>query len=123
MKLKFLFTIIALVFASSFASYASFPVERVSSTNVTTQLNVVEKNKEELISPVAAAGEKSQIVAALLCWIVGTFGIHRFYLGYTWQGIVQILTFGGLGIWTLIDLVRILMGTLKPKDGEYDKTF
>lgn len=65
---------------------------------------------------------KSQIVAALLCFFLGGIGIHRFYLGYTWQGIVQILTLGGFGIWALIDLVRILIGTLKPKDGEYEKT-
>ncbi|HRN92815.1 MAG TPA: TM2 domain-containing protein [Ferruginibacter sp.] len=69
-----------------------------------------------------SAGGKNQIVAALLCFFLGGLGIHRFYLGYTWQGIVQLLTLGGLGIWALIDLVRILMGTLKPKNGEYEKT-
>lgn len=68
-------------------------------------------------------GEKSQIIAAVLCFCLGGIGIHRFYLGYTWQGIVQILTLGGCGIWSLIDFIRILMGTLKPKDGEYDVTF
>jgi len=68
-------------------------------------------------------GEKSQIVAALLCFFLGGIGIHRFYLGYTWQGIVQILTLGGCGIWSLIDFIRILLGTLKPKDGEYETTF
>lgn len=65
---------------------------------------------------------KSQLVALLLCLFVGGIGIHRFYLGYTWQGIVQILTLGGLGIWTLIDLIRIITGSLQPKDGEYGKT-
>jgi TM2 domain-containing membrane protein YozV len=72
-----------------------------------------------------AGGEgngKSQIVALLLCLIVGGIGIHRFYLGYTWQGVVQILTLGGLGIWTLIDLIRIITGDLTPKNGDYDKT-
>ena len=68
------------------------------------------------------SGGKSQIVALLLCLIVGGIGIHRFYLGYTWQGVVQILTLGGLGIWTLIDLIRIITGDLKPKNGDYDKT-
>lgn len=73
-------------------------------------------------SKAGGSGGKSQIVALLLCIFVGGIGIHRFYLGYTWQGIVQILTLGGLGIWTLIDLVRIIMGSLKPKGGEYEKT-
>lgn len=68
----------------------------------------------------AKAGDKSQIVALLLVIFVGALGIHRFYLGYTWQGIVQLLTLGGLGIWTLIDLIRIITGSLKPKNGEYN---
>lgn len=67
-------------------------------------------------------GEKSQVIALILVLVVGGLGIHRFYLGYTWQGIVQLLTLGGCGIWALIDLIRIITGDLKPKDGEYDKT-
>lgn len=65
---------------------------------------------------------KSQLVAVLLAFFLGGLGIHRFYLGYTWQGVVQLLTLGGLGIWALIDFIRILIGDLKPKDGEYAKT-
>lgn len=68
------------------------------------------------------AGGKSQLTAVLLCFFLGGLGIHRFYLGYTWQGIVQLLTLGGLGIWALIDFIRILTGDLQPKDGEYEKT-
>ena len=70
-----------------------------------------------------AEGEgKSQVIALILVALLGGLGIHRFYLGYTWQGVVQLLTLGGCGVWALIDLVRIIMGTLKPKDGEYGKT-
>ena len=65
---------------------------------------------------------KSQVIALILCIVVGGLGIHRFYLGYTWQGIVQLLTAGACGIWTLIDLIRIITGDLKPKNGEYGKT-
>ena len=67
-------------------------------------------------------GGKSQLIALLLCGFIGSLGIHRFYLGYTWQGIVQLLTLGGCGIWALIDFIRIITGDLKPKDGEYEKT-
>jgi len=55
------------------------------------------------------------IVALLLCLFFGGLGIHRFYLGYTWQGIVQLLTAGGCGIWALIDFIRILTGDLQKK--------
>jgi len=65
------------------------------------------------------AGGKKWLTAVLLCFFLGGLGIHRFYLGYTWQGIVQLLTLGGLGIWVLIDFIRILTRNLKPKDGEY----
>lgn len=68
-------------------------------------------------------GGKSQILALILCIFVGGLGIHRFYLGYTWQGVVQLLTGGGCGIWTLIDLIRICTGDLQPKGGKYAKTF
>jgi TM2 domain-containing membrane protein YozV len=76
--------------------------------------------QKKMAKSAAKAGDKSQLIALLLCAFVGGIGIHRFYLGYTWQGIVQLLTLGGLGIWTLIDFVRIIMGTLKPKNGEYN---
>lgn len=122
MKLKFLFSLIAILFVSTFATYASFPVENAK-TNTTTQTTVVQNpNSSELTSPAAAGNGKSQLTAALICFFIGGIGIHRFYLGYTWQGIVQVLTLGGCGIWALIDFVRILTGDLQPKDGSYDKT-
>ncbi len=69
-----------------------------------------------------AAGGKSQVVALILVILVGGLGIHRFYLGYTWQGVVQLLTAGGCGIWWLIDLIRIITGDLTPKNGSYAST-
>lgn len=70
----------------------------------------------------AAGGGKSQLVALLLAIFVGVLGIHRFYLGHTGIGIIQLLTFGGFGIWALIDLILIISGDLKPKNGDYEKT-
>ena len=65
----------------------------------------------------------NQLIALVLCFFVGVIGIHRFYLGYYGAGIIQLLTLGACGIWTLIDFIRIITGDLKPKDGEYRKTF
>jgi TM2 domain-containing membrane protein YozV len=121
MKTQTLLVFLIAFFSFTFCAQASFPVKRATTNNLTIEQSVEEEKTP--ISPAAAASGKSQIVALLLCWVLGIIGIHRFYLGYTWQGIVQILTLGGLGIWTLIDLIRIILGNLGPKNGSYSKTF
>ncbi len=76
-------------------------------------------NKMAADASVPEGGDKNQTVAWLLALFLGGLGIHRFYLGYTWQGVVQLLTAGGCGIWALIDFIRILTGSLQPKNGSY----
>lgn len=61
---------------------------------------------------------KSKVTAALLCWFLGFLGIHRFYLGHTTIGIIQIITCGGLGIWAIVDFIMILTGNLKDSNGQ-----
>ena len=56
---------------------------------------------------------KSKLTAILLCFFLGSLGIHRFYLGYTLIGVIQLLTFGGLLIWVIVDLIRLTIGSLK----------
>lgn len=65
----------------------------------------------------APVSEKGFVPAALLCFFFGSFGIHRFYVGKIITGILMILTLGGLGIWTLIDFVMIIIGSFKDKNG------
>lgn len=60
---------------------------------------------------------KDWLTALLLCIFVGTLGIHRFYTKHTVIGVVQLLTFGGCGIWTLVDLIMIVTGSFKDADG------
>ena len=61
--------------------------------------------------------EREWLVALLISFFVGWFGVDRFYLGYTGLGILKLLTFGGCGIWYLIDLILIAMGNLNDSDG------
>ena len=97
------------------------PVKKTAPTKTEAQIEQARAEKVMKALGIKAAGDgKSQVIALILCILVGTIGVHRFYLGYIWQGVVQLLTLGGLGIWTLIDLVRIIMGTLKPNGGEYE---
>lgn len=86
-------------------------------------VNAISNTNTKAVKKNADPGEgKSQLIALILCIFVGVLGIHRFYLGYTMEGVVQLLTAGGCGIWSLIDLVRIITGDLKPKDGDYTET-
>lgn len=62
-------------------------------------------------------GEKGFVPTILLCFFLGAFGIHRFYVGKIGTGILMLLTLGGLGIWTLIDFVMIVVGSFKDAQG------
>jgi TM2 domain-containing membrane protein YozV len=57
--------------------------------------------------------QKSWIATVLLCQLLGTLGIHRFYTGRIISGIFQLLTFGGFGIWAFVDLIMIISGDFK----------
>lgn len=49
--------------------------------------------------------------------IFGIFGVHRIYTGHVGLGIAQLLTFGGCGIWQLIDIISIVTGKFTDKQG------
>lgn len=62
----------------------------------------------------AAHSWRNRWVAGTLGVLLGAFGVHRFYLGYTGLGVLQIvLTFctaGIAGIWGFVEGVLILVG-------------
>jgi len=65
----------------------------------------------------ATSKENKWLTCLLLCWFLGIFGVHRFYTGHTGIGVVQLLTLGGCGIWTLIDFIIIVTGNFKDAQG------
>ena len=60
---------------------------------------------------------RSRLVALLFCVLLGVFGVHRFYVGKIGTGILMLVTIGGLGIWTMIDLILIAVGSFRDKEG------
>lgn len=61
--------------------------------------------------------EKDWTVTLLLSVFLGSLGIDRFYVGKIGTGILKLLTVGGCGIWSLIDIIMIATGSFKDKDG------
>jgi TM2 domain-containing membrane protein YozV len=69
---------------------------------------------------------KSRLAAALLCFFLGVFGAHRFYLKKYGTAVLMLLTLGLgvifypilflLGIWTLIDFIFIAVGSFRDKE-------
>ena len=56
---------------------------------------------------------KSKLVAFILSFLLGGLGVDWFYLscgdaGYILAGTFKLITFGGFGIWWLVDWIRVL---------------
>ena len=95
---KLLFIFFALLTCSS-VIYASFPV--------TEQSEVVVNNQ-----PIEVPAPDVDWGLFVICWLVGSLGVHRFMIGDTTNGILMLLTLGGCGIWTIIDLISIATGKM-----------
>jgi thiol:disulfide interchange protein len=85
---------------------------KINKKNNTTQPNSTNESK--------GGGDRSWLVALLLCFFLGGLGLHRFYLGYNGIGLLMLFTGGFFGILWLIDFFRILFHSLKPKNGDYN---
>ena len=67
------------------------------------------------------AGSKSKFMTIMLAMgpaMFGVFGVHRFYTGHIGIGIAQFLTFGGCGVWQLIDLIFIFTDKYRDSTGQ-----
>ena len=48
---------------------------------------------------------------------LGGFGVDRFYLEQWGSAVGKLVSFGGLGVWTILDVILVATGFLGPADG------
>ncbi|WP_336731386.1 TM2 domain-containing protein [Chryseobacterium sp. VD8] len=66
---------------------------------------------------------EKKVVAGILGILLGTFAIHKFYLGYTKAGIIQLVL--GLVTCGIVGIVGLIEGIiyLTKSDEEFDRTY
>lgn len=62
-------------------------------------------------------GNKEFLTTWLLSLLLGYVGADRFYLGKIGTAVLKLITFGGLGIWVLIDLIILLTDSTRDQQG------
>lgn len=79
--------------------------------------------KDDLDGRSSSNQESKRIVAGILAILLGGLGVHKFYLGYTTPGIIQLVlgicTFGAAGIVALIEGIIYLTKS----DAEFIQTY
>lgn len=63
------------------------------------------------------ASEKDWIVTLVIAVLLGGLGIDRFYAGSIGLGVLKLITFGGFGLWWLIDIILLVTGNYKDGNG------
>jgi len=86
----------------------------------------MENEKKNIITN---SSSKSRLAALLLAFFLGAFGLHRMYVGKIGTGVIQLILtitiIGALitGVWVFFDMIFILLGSFKDKEGKPLKTW
>ena len=61
--------------------------------------------------------DKDWTTLLILSLLLGWLGVDRFYAGHIGLGVLKLLTLGGCGIWSLIDIILVATGKFSDADG------
>ena len=61
--------------------------------------------------------DKDWTTLLILSLLLGWLGVDRFYAGHIGLGVLKLLTLGGCGIWSLIDIILVAVGNFTDADG------
>ena len=64
-----------------------------------------------------SVSEKNRTADLLLAIFLGEFGIHRFYEGKIFTGILWFISAGLFGVGWVVDIIFIIVGSAKDKNG------
>jgi len=51
--------------------------------------------------------EVNWVLALVMSIVFGQLGVDRFIMGHVGLGILKLITFGGFGVWWLVDIILI----------------
>ena len=116
--------LIAIVIAGAIAAF--FLIKRPAQSDREWTPEQMSENRREPVlprlktpieQPTQQVSKKKKLEVFLFCLFLGNLGMHRFYVGKIGTGIIQLVTLGGLGVWSLCDFIMILCGSFKDVDG------
>lgn len=92
---------------------------RFHETNCTVKRDVMCMGRRRFLKmlPCDWSSGYKWVKALFLSITLGGFGFDRFYLGMWREGLGKLFSFGGLGVWTIVDVILIAIGYVGPSDG------
>jgi TM2 domain-containing membrane protein YozV len=78
---------------------------------------LAKEGKDEAGRPLQEGERKYQTVALLFSITAGTFAFDRFYLGHRSLGMIKLFTLGAAGLWTVLDIILLILNSLKDAQG------